>query len=62
MAIPKLHTLEEAREALRVGRTTLHSLIKTGQLKTLKIGGRRFVDERDLVAFVDAQRDPGEAA
>ncbi|WP_018653809.1 helix-turn-helix domain-containing protein [Actinomadura flavalba] len=36
-------TVDEAAERLRVSRWTLYNLIRSGQLRTVKIGRRRLV-------------------
>jgi excisionase family DNA binding protein len=51
----------EVAELLSVGRTTVYELIRTDQLRTLKIGTRRLISHEDLEAFVDAARSKGVA-
>ncbi|GAB2820544.1 hypothetical protein GCM10022221_18090 [Actinocorallia aurea] len=50
-----------------LGRTKTYQLIKSGQLKSVTIGRRRFVDARDIEEFIDQRRSAstvpgGEAA
>lgn len=47
------YTVEDAATASGLGRTTLFGFIKSGQLRTLKVGRRRLVTPealRDLLA------------
>lgn len=40
---PVLYRVEEAAEALRLGRTIVYELIRCGALRTVKVGTRRLV-------------------
>ncbi len=46
-----LLTVEEAAEVLRVGRTTIFHLIRTGELATVQIGRLRRVSMESLQQF-----------
>ncbi|MDQ4117605.1 MAG: helix-turn-helix domain-containing protein [Actinomycetota bacterium] len=46
-----LLTVEEAAEVLRVGRTTIFHLIRTGELATVQIGRLRRVSMESLRQF-----------
>jgi len=46
-----LVSVEEAAEALCMGRTSVFALIREGQLLTVKIGKRRLVAVSELHAF-----------
>jgi excisionase family DNA binding protein len=48
----KCYTAEEVAELLRVGRTKVFELIKTGQLGSVKIGGNRRVLPKQLDEFL----------
>jgi excisionase family DNA binding protein len=48
-----LHSLNDVTTRTSLGMTTVRELIRTGQLDTVKIGGRRLVSEDALRAFVD---------
>jgi len=53
---PLLYRVEEAAEALRVGRTVVYQLIRCGALRTVKVGTRRLVPVdalREYVASLD---------
>ncbi len=41
--VPELYRVEEAAEALRLSRRTVYELIRSGRLRTVKIGTRRLV-------------------
>lgn len=47
-----LLTVEEAAEALRIGRTTMFELIRTGQVVTVPIGRLRRVPLDALQQFI----------
>jgi excisionase family DNA binding protein len=48
-----LLTLDQAAEALQIGRTTLFALLRQGRLRSRYIGARRYVATEDLRRFVD---------
>jgi excisionase family DNA binding protein len=48
-----LLTVKETCTALGLGRTSVHSLLATGQLFSVKAGGRRLVPMAALCAFVE---------
>lgn len=37
------YTVSEFCEAARIGRTTLYELIKRGEIRTVRVGGRRMI-------------------
>lgn len=45
------HSIAQACEIIGVGRSTFYSLIKKGEIKPLKIGGRTVVPDAELNAF-----------
>jgi len=49
---PLLYRVEEAAEALRVGRTVVYELIRCGALRTVKVGTRRLVPVEALREYV----------
>lgn len=51
-----LLTLDEVEQRLAVSRRSIMYLISDGKLKSVKLGKRRLVDERDLVQFIDQLR------
>ena len=48
-----LYSLPDAAAALSVGRTTVYSLVKAGQLTTVKIAGRTLIAAAELNRYVD---------
>ncbi|MEU0485639.1 helix-turn-helix domain-containing protein [Streptosporangium sp. G11] len=46
-------TVEEAAQKLRISRWTLYTLIRSNQLRTIKIGRRRLVPVDALAECVD---------
>ncbi len=52
-----VYTIDEAAEELRLGRTALYDLLRSGQLGSIKIGRRRLVTRDDLLMFLGSLRD-----
>lgn len=50
--LPISYSVDEACEALGVGRTVIYGLLKRGALKRRKIGRRTIILRADLEAFV----------
>jgi excisionase family DNA binding protein len=50
---PLLLSRREARARLGIGETTLGRLIRDGELRTVRIRGRRLVPARELERYVD---------
>lgn len=48
-----LCTVMEAAESLSLGRTTIYELLRSGQLRSVKVGARRFIPRAALEEFVD---------
>jgi excisionase family DNA binding protein len=48
--------VEEAAELLRVGRTTVYALIKSGELASVPVGRLRRIRPADLAAYADSLR------
>ncbi|NKQ54994.1 excisionase family DNA-binding protein [Amycolatopsis sp. K13G38] len=48
----RLLTVEEAAEALSIGRTTMYALIKAGHISTVRLGKLRRVPTDALTAYV----------
>ena len=46
-------SVNEAMECLRVSRPTFYSLISSGQLKTYKVGRRRFTTAEYIDEFIE---------
>ena len=49
---PLLYRVEEAAEALRLSRTAIYELIRSGRLRTVKSGSRRLVPVAALAEYV----------
>lgn len=45
-------TVEETADLLKVGRTTVYDLIKTGKLRSIMIGRLRRIRHLDIVAYL----------
>ena len=50
---PVLYRVDEAADALRLSRSVVYELIRSGQLRTVKVGRRRLVPVPALAEFVD---------
>lgn len=48
----KLNTPEETVEKIRVSRATVYGLIKTGDLRSVKIGRRRFITDDAIDEYI----------
>jgi excisionase family DNA binding protein len=48
--------IAEAVAVSRLGRTTLYGLIARGELRAVKVGGRRLILRADLDAYFDRLR------
>lgn len=49
-----LYRVDEAAEALRMSRSMIYELIRSGRLRTVKQGRRRLVPVEALSEYVDA--------
>lgn len=49
-----LYRVDEAAEALRLSRSVIYELIRSGQLRTVKVGRRRLVPVCALEEYVRA--------
>jgi excisionase family DNA binding protein len=50
---PVLYRVDEAAEALRLSRSVIYELIRSGRLRTVKEGRRRLVPVVALTEYVD---------
>jgi excisionase family DNA binding protein len=57
----KILTIQEVAETLRIHRSTVSRLAKSGELKSYLIGKRRLFKETDVWAFFENQRERGYA-
>jgi excisionase family DNA binding protein len=55
-----LYRVNEAAEAMRLSRSMIYELIRSGRLRTVQVGRRRLVPVQALTDYVDALG--GEAA
>jgi excisionase family DNA binding protein len=46
------YTVEQVAEMLHIGRDKVYCLLRTGQLRTMKIGKLRRITDRHLAEFV----------
>ena len=54
---PRCLRVEDAARLLNVGRSTVYDLIRSGRLRSIKIGRRRLVPRDALDAFLNELRD-----
>ncbi len=52
-----VYSVDEAAQRLNVGRTLLYNLIGSGELGSVKIGGRRLITHRQLDTFIRLLED-----
>ncbi len=50
-----LNDVLEAAEYLRCGRTHVFALIRTGRLRSVKVGRKRLIPDHCILAFVEEQ-------
>lgn len=55
------YTVEEVAELLHVGRDKVYQLLRTGQLRSIKIGKLRRITEQHLAELVAALESPDSA-
>lgn len=55
-----LHPTAEAAALIGVGRSTLYELVKSGEIKTVKIGRRTLIADDELQRFVASLVKTGE--
>lgn len=48
------YTVEEVAEMLHIGRDKVYFLLRTGQLRSIKIGKLRRITEQHLVEFIES--------
>ena len=53
----RLYRVPDVAEILSTGRTMIYHLMKTGQLKSVKVGGCRRVSSTDLEEYISSLRD-----
>ena len=50
-------TVEQVAEILHIGRDKVYFLLRTGQLRSIKIGKLRRITERHLAEFIASRED-----
>jgi excisionase family DNA binding protein len=48
------YTVEQVAEKLQVGRDKIYFLLRTGQLRSIKIGKLRRITDEQLTEFIDS--------
>ena len=48
-----IYTVKEAGQYLRIGRSTVYSLLRSGDLKSLRFGGARRISANQLQSFLE---------
>jgi excisionase family DNA binding protein len=51
------YTVEQVAKMLNIGRDKVYELLRTGQLRSLKIGKLRRITEEQLAEFVASRED-----
>lgn len=52
-----LLSVDQAATVLGIGRTNVYSLIGRGELRSVKVGGRRLIPRQSIADFVDSLSD-----
>ena len=55
--IPMAYRVEEAAESLRISRDSIYELIRSGLLRTIKVGARRLVPVIALSEYIATALD-----
>ena len=58
---PLANTINDSCRRLGIGRTLLYEIVKSGQIRTIKIGNRTLIPESELHRFVNAQLEKASA-
>jgi excisionase family DNA binding protein len=59
--LPRLLSIRAAAQITTIPATTLYTLVSRGELPAVRIGRAVRIDERDLLAFIEAHRERGAA-
>lgn len=51
--VARLHDIESVMERVNLGRSTVFSLLASGQLRSVKVGRRRLIPESAIVDFIN---------
>ena len=57
----RLVPVEEAKQQLSVGTTILYRLMKEGQLRRVKLGGKTLIAQSDIQAFIQKKLEEATA-
>ena len=60
MITTQAYTVEQVAEILHVGRDKIYYLLRTGQLRSIKIGKLRRITDEHLAGFIASLEDPSE--
>ena len=52
---PLAHRIPDACRRLGIGRSSLYELIRTGEVRTIKIGSRTLIPEAELLKVIDSR-------
>jgi len=58
----RLLTIPEALQVLRIGRSSFYKLAAKGEIRTLRLGGRTLVPEREIDRLIASAMSGGDAA
>lgn len=56
------YSIDDVAELMSLGRTTVVALVGSGDLPSIKVGGRRLIPRRDLNDFIERLRTDSEAS
>lgn len=58
--LPSMRTVPEVAEALNIGKSRVYDLLRTGELRSVKLGKRRLIPAKCLDEFIAALEERAE--
>lgn len=53
-AYPDVITVEDLMEMLKIGRNTAYTLLKSGTIKTIRVGKRYIIPKTSVISYISA--------
>lgn len=50
------YSVDEVAALLSLGRTKVVAMVSSGEIPSIKVGGRRLIPRKDLLSFIDQAR------
>lgn len=61
-SMTRLHPVEATMERLALGKSTVYALIRSGELRSVKVGKRRLIPESAIAEFIERLEFPTDPA